>query len=126
MGEPSDIAGADIVVNATPVGMSATGSPLIDPQSAAGPQSAADPQSAVDPQLADSLHAGQVVMDLVYVPTVTPFLRVAAQKGAVTVGGIGMLVHQAGIAIELWTGEKAPTEHMWRVAENEISACEQA
>jgi len=27
-----------------------------------------------------------------------------------------MLVHQAALAIELWTGEKAPVEEMWRAA----------
>ena len=33
-----------------------------------------------------------------------PVLRAAAERGAVTVGGIGMLVHQAALAIEHWTG----------------------
>jgi shikimate dehydrogenase len=56
------------------------------------------------------------VMDLVYVPSLTPLLRVAADHGAVTVSGIGMLVHQAAIAIEHWTGLEAPVEEMWKAA----------
>ena len=53
-------------------------------------------------------HPGQVVMDLVYVPADTPILREASEEGAETVGGIGMLVHQAALAIEHWTGSSRP------------------
>jgi shikimate dehydrogenase len=88
---------ADLVVNATPVGMS--GAPA-----GAGP---------VDPDL---LHRGQVAADLVYVPRPTPWLEAAAARGAVAVDGLGMLVHQAASQIELWTGVSAPLEAMWEAA----------
>lgn len=106
-GEPADIARAEIVINATPVGMSGGVLP------------------GGDPELESRLHEGQLVMDLVYVPSETRLLRAAADRGARTVGGIGMLVHQAAVAIEHWTGKKAPVEHMWQVAESAISAREQ-
>ncbi len=60
-----------------------------------------------------ALHAGQVVADLVYHPRVTPLLAEAARRGATTVGGIGMLVHQAALALERWTGRAVPVESMW-------------
>ncbi len=39
--------------------------------------------------------AGQVVVDLVYHPASTPWLRAAQDRGAITHNGLGMLVHQA-------------------------------
>jgi shikimate dehydrogenase len=36
----------------------------------------------------------------------------ARAKGVAAVNGIGMLIHQAALAFELWTGEKAPLEAM--------------
>jgi shikimate dehydrogenase len=100
VGGAADAARADLVVNATPVGMTGTGAegdrPLVDP-GALGP--------------------GQVVADLVYHPRQTAWLRAAAARGVTTVGGLGMLVHQAALQLELWTGEVAPVEDMWRAVE---------
>lgn len=95
VGEPADISGAQVVVNATPVGM------------------APDRGVPLDTGL---LRAGQVVVDLVYDPLETPLLAAAAAAGAVPVGGLGMLVHQAAAAFELWTGASAPLEAMWSAA----------
>ncbi len=92
------VGSADLVVNATPVGM--TGG-------AAGPW-------LVAPQL---LHAGQVAADLVYVPRPTPWLVQAAAAGARSVDGLGMLVHQAAAQLALWTGAVPPVEAMWQAAE---------
>jgi shikimate dehydrogenase len=64
-----------------------------------------------------ALGAGQAVVDLVYRPALTPLLRAAAAAGAVTVGGIGMLVHQAAHAFRLWTGEEPPISAMREAAE---------
>jgi shikimate dehydrogenase len=63
----------------------------------------------VDPEL---LQAGQVVVDIVYHPPVTALMREARARGASTVGGLGMLVHQAAHAFRLWTGEDPPLEAM--------------
>jgi shikimate dehydrogenase len=90
---------ADLVVNATPVGMEGAGS--------------ANAGSLIAPSL---LHAGQVAVDLVYVPRPTPWLAAAAAAGATAVDGLGMLVHQAAIQLELWTGVPAPVDVMWRAA----------
>jgi len=54
------------------------------------------------------LRPGQVVADLVYHPLRTPLLVAAESAGSTPVDGLGMLVHQAALAFELWTGIKAP------------------
>jgi len=58
------------------------------------------------------LREGQVVVDLTYNPLRTTMLRAAAARGAQTVEGAGMLVHQGAIALEHWTGRQAPVESM--------------
>ena len=87
---------AALVVNATPLGM----------------DDVVELDAPELPVPADRLGAGQLVVDLVYHPLVTPFVRVARERGAVAVNGLGMLVHQAAIAFRLWTGENAPIEAM--------------
>ena len=101
VGDDSDVVvrEADLVVNATPVGMEGAGSK--------------DAGSLVAPSL---FHEGQVAVDLVYVPRPTPWLASAADSGAVVVDGLGMLVHQAAVQLELWTGLAAPLDVMWRAA----------
>lgn len=51
-----------------------------------------------------SLAADCVVCDIVYCPRETPFLKGAKAAGLKTVGGIGMLIYQAVIAFERFTG----------------------
>jgi shikimate dehydrogenase len=57
---------------------------------------------------AGRLAPGQVVVDLVYHPATTPLIEAARRQGATAVNGVGMLVHQAALAFELWTGHDAP------------------
>ncbi len=94
-GQPEEAARCDLVVNATPLGM-------------VGQAGATWP---VDPGL---LHRGQVVVDLVYHPTLTPWLAAARSRGASVSNGLGMLVHQAGLQVASWTGLDPPVEAMWR------------
>jgi shikimate dehydrogenase len=101
-GDESLVVGADLVVNATPVGMTGTRE-----------GSAAGEAWPVVPGL---LHQGQVVADLVYAPRPTAWLRAAAGSGATTVDGLGMLVHQAAAQLELWTGVSPPVDAMWEAA----------
>jgi shikimate dehydrogenase len=99
VGSGADVGDAELVVQATPVGMTGVG---------------ASDALPVDP---GTLHAGQVVADLVYYPLETPLLDAARARGAVAVGGLGMLVHQAALALERWTGGAVPVEAMWAAAE---------
>ena len=86
VGAESDVATADLVVNATSVGMG-------------------DGRLPLD---IDLLRADAVVADLVYQPLVTPLLAAAAERGATVVDGLGMLVHQAAVVSESWTGVAPP------------------
>lgn len=52
----------------------------------------------------DQLPAQALVSDLVYVPLRTPLLTAAQARGHRTVGGLGMLLHQARPAFESWFG----------------------
>lgn len=81
---------ATVVVNATSVGMQSAELPL-DP----GP-----------------IAPGGLVVDIVYNPPDTSFLRAGRIGGARVLGGLGMLVYQAAAAFELWTGVRAPVEVM--------------
>lgn len=90
-----DPAGFSLVVNATPVGMQ--GEP-----------------PAVDPE---RLNPGQFVVDTVYHPMETPLLAAARARGVPAANGLDMLVHQAALAFELWTGVDAPLADMRAAAE---------
>ncbi len=94
---PIDQAGdAEIVINATSVGM--TGGP--------------NPHGI--PLPADLIGQHQIVQDIVYEPRETPFMALARQRGATVLGGVGMLVHQAARQYTHWTGQPAPLETMRR------------
>lgn len=59
---------------------------------------------------------GMLVMDIVYNPLETVFLKRARQKGCRTVNGLPMLVHQGAEQFRLWTGREPPIEAMYRAA----------
>jgi shikimate dehydrogenase len=103
VGTRADARGADLLVNATPLGMAEH--PY---EGDGGPFDRAD------------LRPAQVVADLVYHPADTPLLAAAREQGATAVNGLGMLVHQAAHAFRLWTGEAAPVEAMREAASAEI------
>lgn len=60
----------------------------------------------------DRLPTGVLACDLIYNPSPTLWLRQAAERGARTLDGRGMLVHQAIRAIEFWSGLRADAEPM--------------
>jgi shikimate dehydrogenase len=53
-----------------------------------------------------------VAVDLLYHPSQTAFLHAAREAGASAFGGLGLLLHQAALSFELWTGQVAPLEVM--------------
>ncbi len=104
-GAPADIAAADIVVNATNVGMG------VDPASGGPADVPCDP---------DLLHPEQVAVDLVYHPLLTPWLAAASARGVRTLDGLGMLVHQAALQQLRWTGRMPDVAVMRAAAEQEL------
>lgn len=90
---PAAMAGADGLVNASPVGMHA------------------DPRL---PLPADLLHRGLWVFDIVYMPVETALLRAARAAGLRALGGAAMCAYQAAAAFELLTGRTPDTARMLR------------
>jgi shikimate dehydrogenase len=86
---------ADVVINATPLGMQGE-EPPFDP---------------------DLLVGRRLVLDTVYHPLETPLLAAARARSVPVASGLGMLVHQAGISFEAFTGVPAPLDAMRRAAE---------
>ncbi|VVM04825.1 shikimate dehydrogenase [Methylacidimicrobium tartarophylax] len=58
------------------------------------------------------LRPGLFVFDLRYWPAHLPLLQAARTRGALTANGLGMLLYQAALAFELWTGTSAPISIM--------------
>jgi shikimate dehydrogenase len=92
------IAGCELLVHCTSLGLAAT----------ANADRTAVPEAA--------LHAGLLVVDIVANPIWTPLLQRARARGCVTLGGLAMLVSQGALAFELWTGREAPLPVMLSAA----------
>jgi shikimate dehydrogenase len=107
VGIVSDVTRADIVVNATSVGMG------IDPSAAAPDDLPCDP---------GLLHSGQIVVDLVYHPLRTAWLAAADDIGARTVDGLGMLIHQAALQQQRWLGTLPDVSVMRAAAESALAS----
>jgi shikimate dehydrogenase len=90
-----------LLVNATAIGWNGTNLP-------------------VDPAVFGLLPDGAIVYDLTY--RTTPYLRSAMRAGVRTIDGLPMLVHQGARSFELWTGQSAPIDLMWRAAVAERAA----
>ena len=87
-----ELSEAQLVVNATPVGMTGT----------------AIPYDLAVGLLGKDHH----VSDLVYEPAVTPLMAAARDRGATSSNGLGMLIRQAGMQLEIWTGRRPPLDVM--------------
>ena len=88
----AEVRGADIVVNATPLGM-------------------AEPLK-VPGVLVDNIRRDHIVYDVVYGKRPTMPLERARATGARAIDGLSMLTWQAALSFELWTGRAAPLEVM--------------
>lgn len=93
--------GTDILINATCVGLAPNGGDCPD----------------VD---FSGVRPGMVACDVIFNPVNTPFLARAAERGARTIDGLGMLVNQGAINYTLWTGEPAPREVMYAKLKSEF------
>jgi shikimate dehydrogenase len=102
-GTVEEIAGADLVVNATSLGMTGAGDGAL-------------------PCEPDRLGPGQVVVDLVYEPLDTPLLVASRARGAEVHDGLGMLLHQAARAFTAWTGVPAPVGAMDAAARSALAS----
>ncbi|MCE5200394.1 MAG: shikimate dehydrogenase [Armatimonadota bacterium] len=97
-----EIRRADLLVNTTSVGM--------------------HPDVDGIPVSTELLHPGLLVYDLVYNPAVTRLVSEARSRGAKAVTGLGMLIYQGALSLELWTGQPAPIEVMRKAIEKVIKS----
>lgn len=90
---------ADLVVQATPIGMKKGERSLLPPQ---------------------AFRKGQMAFDLIYMYPETPFMKAAARGKARTANGLGMLLHQGAWAFTIWTGQKAAVNVMRKALEKAV------
>lgn len=83
---------ADVIINATSLGMY--------------------PRAGETPIPSKLLKEEMMVMDIVYQPLQTKFLREADEKGCVTVDGLEMLIRQGMAQFEIWTGKRLGIEQI--------------
>jgi len=62
------------------------------------------------PAPVDRLPKGALVLDLVYGPEITPWVRAARRAGLDACDGLGLLVHQARRSLALWFGREVPVQ----------------
>jgi shikimate dehydrogenase len=89
----------DLVVNTTPLGMKP------DVETSPWPDGAPFPD-------------GAAVYDLVYNPPETRFVREARAAGLPAITGLGMLIEQAALAFEIWTGCSPQRETLWQTVDD--------
>jgi len=89
----------DLLVNTTPVGMS--------PNTDQSPL----PENA-------TLPVDGIVYDLVYNPRETKLVRDARSQGLRASTSLGMLIEQAALAFEIWTGLNPPRDNLWNAVDN--------
>jgi shikimate dehydrogenase len=91
------VSNMDVIIHATPIGMY--------------------PHLAETPlPMTTKLKQSAVVCDLIYNPVMTQLLIQANAEGHSVMGGLSMLVEQAALAFECWTGQVAPRVVMKQVA----------
>jgi len=98
--EDLNIKAADLLVNATPIGM-----------------------KKEDPCLVDKelLHSGLLVYDLIYNPFQTKLIEIAKQKGLIATNGLKMLLYQGVLSFKYWIGINPPEEVMWNTLLTQVS-----
>ncbi|MCB0717674.1 MAG: shikimate dehydrogenase [Bacteroidetes bacterium] len=82
------VAGADLIVNATPVGLT--------------------PNGDLSPLPGHTFHVTQIVYDLIYRPRRTRLLLDAERDGAQVIDGMEMLIEQAAASFVQWFGVAMP------------------
>ncbi len=97
------IAGNDILIQGTPIGM--------------------HPNPGQSPVPRQWLQPRHVCFDMVYRPNKTRFILDAEAAGCTTILGIEMLLNQAALQFELWTGVPAPLAAMRAAALDALGEC---
>ncbi len=87
---PDEVLSSSLLVNCTPLGM----------------------KGEIPLDNTECLNPGLIVYDLIYRPVETPLLSIARQRGADTIGGLGMLVYQGAASFRIWSSIEPPVDVM--------------
>ena len=90
---------ADLVVQATPVGMKEGDTSLLGP---------------------GAFRKEQYAFDLIYMYPETPFMKAAQAAGTQAANGLGMLLHQGAFSFSIWSGRQADVPAMRRALEGAV------
>lgn len=90
---------SQLVIQATPVGMHPKDSPLLD---------------------VEAFAKNQMLYDLIYMFPQTGLMQIARKQGARVANGLDMLAFQGALALEIWTGRKAPADIMRKELEKAV------
>ena len=90
---------ADLVIQATPIGMKPEDTPLLSKE---------------------AFREGQMLFDLIYMYPETGIMQEAIAAGAKAANGLGMLLHQGARSFEIWTGKKPDTKAMREALESSV------
>jgi len=99
----------------------ALSSDLIVQSTSDGMRGATDGTSVRDVVPWNELPSTTFAYDLVYNPPVTPFLSAAKSRGLGCESGLGMLVGQAVLALELWFGRRPDPSALREAAERTLA-----
>lgn len=94
--------GADLIINATPVGMHP------HPENSPWQENLPMPDNAV-------------IYDMIYRPSKTRLMQTAEDQGLRTIGGLGMLVRQGAKSFEIWTERDAPIDVMFEALQQALN-----
>ncbi len=93
------VSGADLIIQATPVGMKETDRSPLPPE---------------------AFNKKQKAFDLVYMYPETDFMKNARSAGASAANGLSMLMFQGAVAFRIWTDKEPPAEAMMNALEKEV------
>lgn len=94
--------GCDVLINSTPLGM--------------------NPHCEASPVDSKVFRPSMTVMDIVYNPLETRFLKEAGKAGCSVIDGTRMFIYQGAMQFELWTGLKAPVDIMSSVVLDKLAS----
>ncbi|MGM7702078.1 shikimate dehydrogenase [Pseudalkalibacillus sp. Hm43] len=90
----------DIIINTTPIGMY--------------------PNEGAMPIDLSSVSSKSTLVDIIYNPLMTEFLRIGLEKGCAVQNGVPMFVHQAALAFEQWTGKEPDIDLMEEIIHQKL------
>ncbi len=81
---------------------------------------AGEQKKPVSDEIISHFNSNKTVVDVIYFPLETPFLKAAAKTGARTYNGLGMLVYQAASSFNEWTNTDMPVQKIISIVKKNV------